>query len=112
MLKIMFTNRMKRDVKRMKKRGKDLAKLTTVLDNLARQQPLPAKNRDHALTGNLADFRECHIEPDWLLIYQVFEDVLILSATATGTHAELFDERISGRITRKTTRRALTFAQY
>ena len=44
------------------------------------------------LTGNLADFRECHIEPDWLLIYQVFEDVLILSATATGTHAELFDE--------------------
>jgi len=92
MLKIMFTNRMKRDVKRMKKRGKDMEKLTLVLDTLARQQPLPAKNRDHALTGSLADFRECHIEPDWLMMYQVFEDVLILSATATGTHADLFDE--------------------
>ena len=92
MLKIMFTNRMKRDVKRMKKRGKDLGKLTAVLDTLARQQPLPPRNRDHALTGSLADFRECHIEPDWLLMYQIYEDVLILSATATGTHAELFDE--------------------
>ena len=92
MLKIMFTNRMKRDVKRMKKRGKDMEKLTAVLDTLARQRPLPAKNHDHALTGNLADFRECHIEPNWLLMYQVFEDVLILSATATGTHAELLYE--------------------
>ena len=92
MLKIMFTNRMKRDVKRMKKRGKDIEKLTAVLDALARQQPLPERNRDHALSGSLADFRECHIEPDWLLLYQVFEDVLILSATATGTHADLFDE--------------------
>jgi len=69
-----------------------MEKLTLVLDTLARQQPLPAKNRDHALTGSLADFRECHIEPDWLMMYQVFEDVLILSATATGTHADLFDE--------------------
>ena len=92
MLKIMFTNRMKRDVKRMKKRGKDIEKLTAVLDALARQQPLPERNRDHALSGSLADFRECHIEPDWLLMYQVFEDVLILSATAIGTHADLFDE--------------------
>lgn len=92
MLKIMFTNRMKRDVKRMKKRGKDIEKLTAVLDALARQQPLPERNRDHALSGSLADFRECHIEPDWLLMYQVFEDVLILSATATGTHADLFYE--------------------
>lgn len=92
MLKIMFTNRMKRDVKRMKRRGKDMDKLTDILDMLARQEPLPRRNRDHALTGNLSDFRECHIEPDWLLMYQVFEDVLILSATATGTHAELLDE--------------------
>ena len=46
----------------------------------------------NALTGNLSDFRECHVEPDWLLLYQVFEDRLILSAVATGTHAELFDE--------------------
>lgn len=92
MLKIMFTNRMKRDVKRMKRRDKDIEKLTLVLDALARQQPLPERCRDHALTGSLADFRECHVEPDWLLMYQVFEDVLILSATATGTHADLFGE--------------------
>lgn len=92
MLKIMFTNRMKRDVKRMKKRGKDMQKLIDVLDALARCQSLPERLRDHALSGSLADFRECHIEPDWLLMYQIFEDTLILSATATGTHADLFDE--------------------
>ncbi len=92
MLKIMFTSRMKRDVKRMKRRGKDMEKLIAVIDTLARREPLPPRNRDHALTGNLSDFRECHVEPDWLLLYQVFEDRLILSAVATGTHAELFDE--------------------
>ena len=92
MLKIMFTARMKRDVKRMKRRGKDLGKLTDVLDALARREALPERNRDHALTGSLADFRECHIEPDWLLLYQIYEDVLILSATAAGSHADLFGE--------------------
>ena len=51
---------------------------------------MPEQYRDHALGGNLKDFRECHIEPDWLLIYQIHEDMLILSATATGTHADLF----------------------
>ena len=91
-MKIMFTSRMKRDVKRMKRRGKDMEKLIAVIDTLARREPLPPRNRDHALTGNLSDFRECHVEPDWLLLYQVFEDRLILSAVATGTHAELFDE--------------------
>ena len=92
MLRIEFTNRMKRDVKRMKRRGKDLRKLTDVLELLARREPLPERNRDHALTGMYSDFRECHIEPDWLLLYAIFEDALILSATATGTHADLFDE--------------------
>lgn len=53
-------------------------------------ETLPREYRDHALTGDLADFRECHIEPDWLLMYQIFDDVLILSLTATGTHADLF----------------------
>ena len=92
MLKIMFTSRMKRDVKRMKRRGLDMEKLIAVIDTLARREPLPPRNRDHALTGNLSDFRECHVEPDWLPLYQVFEDRLILSAVATGTHAELFDK--------------------
>ena len=90
MLRIEFTRRMKRDAKTMKKRGKDMKKLETVIDLLAEQKPLPREYRDHALTGDLSDFRECHIEPDWLLMYQIFDDVLILSLTATGTHADLF----------------------
>jgi len=81
---------MKRDAKLMKKRGKDLSKLVNVLSLLASGNPLPERYKDHLLTGNLRDFRECHIEPDWLLMYQIFEDVLILSATATGSHADLF----------------------
>jgi len=89
---IVYTNRMKRDVKLMKKRGKDLSKLATVLSLLADGMQIPPQYRDHSLTGNLGDFRECHIENDWLLIYQIFEDKLILSATATGTHSDLFKE--------------------
>lgn len=90
MLRIEFTRRMKRDAKAMKKRGKDMKKLETVIDLLTDEKPLPPEYRDHQLTGNLSDFRECHIEPDWLLMYQIFDDVLILSLTATGTHADLF----------------------
>ena len=92
MLKIVFTRRMKRDAKRMQRRGKDMSKLTAILDLLARQQILPERCLDHALSGDLVDFRECHIEPDWLLLYQIQDDLLILSAIATGTHADLFDE--------------------
>jgi mRNA interferase YafQ len=92
MLEIKFTNKMKRDVKRMKKRGKDITKLTTALNLLASQMPIPKRYFDHQLTGNLADFRECHIESDWLLIYQIIEDTLILSASGTGTHSDLFTE--------------------
>jgi addiction module toxin, RelE/StbE family len=90
MYKIVYTNRMKKDAKLMKKRGKDMGKLVNVLSQLASGSSLPAQFRDHLLTGNLRDFRECHIEPDWLLMYQIFEDTLILSATATGSHADLF----------------------
>ena len=89
MYQIESTNEMKRNVKLMRRRGKDLRKLTEVLDILARGEQLPARNKDHQLTGNLRDFRECHIEPDWLLIYQVHDDILVLTATATGTHADL-----------------------
>lgn len=90
MYQIEFTNEMKRNVKLMRKRGKNLSKLTEVLNILANGQPLPSKNKDHQLTGSLKDFRECHIEPDWLLVYQIRSDILILTATATGTHADLF----------------------
>lgn len=92
MYKIVYTNRMKKDVKLMKKRGKNMNKLVNILSLLATGAPLPIKYKDHPLSGNLRDFRECHIEPDWLLMYQVFEDTLILSATATGSHSDLFDK--------------------
>ncbi|MDR0614496.1 MAG: type II toxin-antitoxin system YafQ family toxin [Lactobacillales bacterium] len=91
MLKIEFTSKMKRDVKRMQKRGCSLAKLEEVLNLLVERNPLPLKNRDHQLKGGKKDFRECHIEPDWLLIYKVSEDRLILSAIRTGTHSDLLD---------------------
>lgn len=81
---------MKRDAKLMQKRGKDMNKLVEVLKLLASGKSLPEKFRDHQLTGSLKDFRECHIEPDWLLMYQIFKEELILSATATGTHSDLF----------------------
>lgn len=74
----------------MRKRGKNMEKLVNVLSLLASGTPLPAQYKDHPLTGNLQDFRECHIEPDWLLMYQIYEDMLIISATATGSHADLF----------------------
>ncbi len=92
MYQIQYTARMKKDVKRMKKRGKDMAKLVTVLSLLASGNGLPVEYRDHQLSGRLSDFRECHIEPDWLLMYQIFDDVLIITATGTGTHSDLFGE--------------------
>ena len=92
MLEIQFTSKMWRDFKRMKKRGKDMSKLDMVLRLLASCQPMPPKYRDHQLKGNMNEFRECHLEPDWLLIYQIFEDKLILSASGTGTHSDLFNE--------------------
>jgi len=81
---------MKHDVKLRKKRGKDLRKLTDLLALLASGNPLPAACRDHALSGKWTGTRECHIEPDWLLMYVVHDDVLVLTATATGSHADLF----------------------
>jgi len=65
---------MKRDARLMNKRGKDMIKLTDTLNLLASQKPMPERFKDHQLSGNLKDFRECHIEPDWLLMYQVFDD--------------------------------------
>ena len=81
---------MKRDVKRMKKQGKDISKLTSVLAVLSSGKPLPPLNHDHPLSGNMSDFRECHIEPDWLLVYRIENDALILTAVETGSHAYIF----------------------
>ena len=74
----------------MKKRGKDLAKLKYVVNDLANQRPLDEKYRDHELTGNYRNFRECHVEPDWLLIYRIEKGELTLALVRTGTYSDLF----------------------
>jgi len=84
------TTRFQKDLKRLQKRGYDLSILTEVIKTLAQGKPLQEKNRDHALSGNFSGCRECHIAPDWLLIYEIFEDELILYLTRTGTHSDLF----------------------
>lgn len=86
---IQRTSSFKKDYKLVKKRGYDLNKLKIVISLLADGQELPEKYYDHPLTGNWKGYRECHIEPDWLLVYKVFEDQLILSLTRTGTHSDL-----------------------
>ena len=91
MLKIRFRKQFRKDYKRvLKQPGHTPELLQEVLDYLVQEQPLPEKYRDHALSGNYADFRECPILPDWLLIYKVEEDILILTLTRTGSHSELF----------------------
>ena len=84
------TESFKKDYKRAQRRGLDLAKLQKTVDMLANGQPLPESQHDHPLTSNWADHRECHIEPDWLLVYHVYENVLVLELTRTGSHSDLF----------------------
>lgn len=84
------TNQFKRDLKLVQKRGYDIQKMTDVIKKLAAGETLPEANRDHALSGNFKGCRECHIEPDWLLIYEIEKDNLILYLTRTGTHSDLF----------------------
>ena len=91
MLEIVLSNRFKRDLKRAVRRGRDAALLENVVNALAERRPLPESNRDHALTGDWSGYRECHIQPDWLLIYKVHEADLILLLMRTGTHADLFE---------------------
>jgi len=88
MFTLATTNRFEKHLKRMLKRGKDKEKLRTVVELLMAQQTLPAKYKKHLLVGNWQGFHECHIEPDWLLIYQIIDKELVL--VDTGTHADLF----------------------
>ena len=90
MLTIRYQNAFKRDYKRIKKRGYDTRLLATVIEKLAAREELPAKYKDHALSGDYAGCRECHIAPDWLLVYEVIENELVLYLTRTGTHSDLF----------------------
>ncbi len=92
MLTLVTTSKFRKDYKRIKKRSYDLDLLEAVLNTLLNEKPLPKENKDHSLTGNYIGFRECHIQPDWLLIYAVSNTELILTASRTGTHSDLFDE--------------------
>lgn len=92
MLKIEYQGQFKKDYKLAVKRGCDISELKKVIFFLANEQPLPEKYRDHALTNSrlYADVRKCHIQPDWLLIYKIYHDRLILKLIRTGSHSDLF----------------------
>jgi mRNA interferase YafQ len=82
------TNRFRKDIKLMMRGGKDISLLQDVVRILANSEPLPVRNRDHSLVGDWKGFRECHIQPDWLLIYQIKGQDLTL--IRTGSHSDLF----------------------
>ena len=88
---IKFTNAFKKNYKLMRKRGLDLNLLDEVIRKLADREPLEASNKDHALSGNFKGFRECHIKPDWLLIYLVEDNILTITMVNTGTHSDLLN---------------------
>ncbi len=90
MLDVVMSNQFRRDLKLAAKRGYDLNLLDEVVTKLASKETLPEKNRDHNLTGKYAGFRECHIQPDWLLVYRIDETEIILFLSRTGTHVDLF----------------------
>ena len=90
MLTISYSSKFKKDFKVIQKRGYDTALFEEVLEILCAEQALPQRYRDHALTGNYSGHRECHITPDWLLIYKIEDHELLLSLTRMGTHSDLF----------------------
>ena len=87
---VIWTNQFKKDYKLAMKRELPIEELDNVIRLLAEDEPLPEKYRDHDLSGNWKGFRECHIQPNWLLIYRVFNNNLILSLARTGSHSDLF----------------------
>ena len=90
MLKVRYTSRFKKDYKAIVKRGYNKGLFSKVLDYLMNEKNLPEKHLDHHLSGFYYGFRECHILPDWLLIYRIEKDTLTLSLTRTGTHNDVF----------------------
>jgi len=87
-MRIVQPTSFKKDIKRQKKRGKDLDKLKTLIELLVSESDLPESYRDHALSGNWIGWRDCHIEPDWILIYKLTPEALTLGRT--GNHSDLF----------------------
>jgi mRNA interferase YafQ len=90
MLDLAYTSQFKKDMKRKKKQGASIEKIDEAILALRKGEVLPDKYRDHALAGVYNEHRECHIEPDWLLIYRVDKGQLVLTAVRTGSHSELF----------------------
>ena len=90
MLKIIRSNRFLKDLRLAKKRNLDLSALEEVVVKLANQELLDEKHHDHALSGDYSDFRECHVKPDWLLIYTIDDEELELFLFRTGSHSDLF----------------------
>ena len=89
MYTLKFTNQFKKDYKLMIKRGKDIALLDNVIKKIQNGEKLDAKYHDHALTGTYRGFRECHIQPDWLLIYFIENQIVTLTLVRTGSHSDL-----------------------
>lgn len=87
---IVWTTQFKKDYKLALKRHFNIDLLDDIIRALSQGKTLPEKNKDHALSGNWAGHRECHIQPDWLLVYHIDDDVLVLTLTRTGTHSDLF----------------------
>ncbi len=90
MLTIKYHTMFKKDFNKIKKRGYDISRLEKIVELLANEVPLPEQFKDHNLSGNYNGFRECHIAPDWLLIYQVNNNELVLVLSRTGSHSDLF----------------------
>ena len=91
MLEIVMSNRFKKDLRLAARRGYNFDLLDEIVNKLTRRELLPEKNKDHALSGDFEGCRECHIAPDWLLVYQVNDRELILYLMRTGTHSDLFN---------------------
>ena len=90
MLKVRYSKQFKKDFKLAQKRGLPMQELKDILEKLANGEPLEEKHHDHNLTGDYISFCECHIRPDWLLIYRINQGELVLVAQRTGTHSDLF----------------------
>ena len=90
MYEIKTTTKYEKDLKLMKKRGYDLKLLKEVIDILSKEEELSSKYKDHYLQGDYIGFKECHIKPDWLLVYKIDNNILVLTLSRTGTHSDLF----------------------
>ena len=92
MLRLKMTKKFEKDLKFIKRRGYDIKKLEKIVDTLLKEEKLDIKYKDHKLIGDYVGHRECHIEPDWLLIYFIENNILTLTLSRTGTHSDLFNK--------------------